>query len=272
MLLAQLTDTHIVGATNEVELYVDNNRRLTQAVDRLNAETVQPDAVLVTGDLTENGTSDEMDLLVAELARLRAPVLPLPGNHDRRETFRSAFDMAWASNSADQEHLSWVAPLNSPNESVRVIGLDTVVPGSHGGAFDRERELWLRTVLADAPDQPTVIAMHHPPFASGIQWMDEMGLLGADAFAAVVSEFQNVVRILCGHLHRPMTTTIGGVTTTVGLSTAHHVELNLDPGATGEVIRDPAGYQLHYFNGSRWVTHNRHIDTGEEAFAPKWQD
>ncbi len=271
MLLAQLTDTHVVGAANEVELYVDNNRRLAQAVDRLNAETVQPDAVLITGDLSENGTPEEMNVIVAELDRLRAPVLPLPGNHDRRDTFRSAFDMKWASENSDQTHLSWVVSLDSASEPVQVIGLDTVVPGCHGGAFDHERELWLGAVLADASDCPTVIAMHHPPFNSGIHWMDEMGLVGADAFADLVSDHPNVVRILCGHLHRPITTTVGGVTTTVGLSTTHHVGLNLDPNATPEVIRDPAGYQLHYFNGSHWVTHTRHIDTGEESFVPKWQ-
>lgn len=267
MLLAQLTDTHIVGPANTVELYVDNNHRLTQAVNRLNAETVQPDAVLVTGDLTENGSAEEMELIAAELARLQAPVLAIPGNHDRRETFQDAFPVP-AVDDASNDHLSWVTELSKGHSSLRIVGLDTVIPGEHGGAFDSVRADWLGRVLDEKPDQPTVIAMHHPPFASGIGWMDAYGFIGADKFAEVVSGRENVQRVFCGHLHRAITATVGGVTATVGLSTVAHIELNLAPNAPMEIVRDAPGYQLHNFDGAHWVSHNRHFATGEEPFAP----
>jgi len=237
MLLAQLTDTHVVDSTDlSLVQFVDNNDRLRLAVDRLNAESVQPEAVLATGDLTDSGSEAELAELTTQLDRLNAPLLALPGNHDVRDGFREAFAMPWADN-----HLSWVVELNG----LRIIGLDTLLPGSHGGIFDAERAEWLTNALNDSGDNPTVIAMHHPPFNSGIGAMDRMGLEGKEQFANVVANRPNLTRIFCGHLHRPMTSTVGGVTTTVCLSTVHHVELNFEPDAPLQVICDPGGYQLH---------------------------
>ena len=265
MLLAQLTDTHILGPDYAGERFVDNNDRLAKAVESLNAETVRPDAVLATGDLTDTGSEAEMALLTELLAPLHVPVLPIPGNHDRRETFRTAFDMPWAT---DDSHIGWVADLGD----MTVIGLDTLLPGSHGGHFDDERLLWLTQALDEAGDRPTAIAMHHPPFDSGIHWMDEMGLEGKDGFVDLVARYPNLTRIFCGHIHRPLVTAVGGVTTTVCLSTVQHVHLDLHPSSTIELIRDPVGYQLHHFNGSGWVTHNRYIETGEAPITPMWAD
>lgn len=263
MLLAQLTDTHILDPEADVERYVDNNERLAMAVARLNAESVRPEAVLATGDLTDHGSEVEMALLADLLAPLEVPVLALPGNHDRRDTFRTTFDMPWVT---DDSHLGWVVDLSE----LRIIGLDTLRPGSHGGLFDAERELWLRGALAESAGRPTAIAMHHPPFDSGVGWMDSMHLEGRERFVDLVSGHDHVTRIFCGHYHRPLTSTIGGVTTTVGLSTVQHIELDLAPNAAVGVIRDPVGYQLHHFDGVNWVTHNRYIDTGEEPIRPGW--
>ena len=263
MLLAQLTDTHILDPNFDGERYVDNNDRLATAVAALNRETVRPDVVLATGDLTDTGSPAEMALLLDLLAPLEIPLLPLPGNHDRRDTFRTSFDMPWAT---DDSHVGWVVERGG----VVLIGVDTLLPGSHGGLIDDERLEWLGAALDHAGDRPAAIAMHHPPFDSGIHWMDAMGLDGRERFAEVVSERPNLTRIFCGHLHRPMVSSVGGVTTTVGLSTVQHVQLDLSPAATVELIRDPVGYQLHQFDGTAWVTHNRYIDTGEQPITPGW--
>lgn len=263
MLLAQLTDTHVLDPASDTERFVDNNERLAMAVAGLNAENVRPDAVLATGDLTDTGSELEMGLLAELLAPLEIPLLPLPGNHDRRDTFRATFDMPWAT---EDSHLGWVVEL----DGLTVIGLDTLIPGSHGGRVDDERLAWLEQALDDVGDRPVAIAMHHPPFASGIGWMDKMGLDGRDRFAELVGRYPNVGRIFCGHIHRPLVSSVGGAVATVCLSTVQHVQLDLAPAADVAVIRDPVGYQLHQFDGVGWVTHNRYIDTGEDPIAPAW--
>lgn len=264
MLLAQLTDTHVLDPTSGEVRFVDNNGRLALAVGSLNAERPRPDLVLATGDLTNDGQPAQMAELMAQLGRLDIPVLALPGNHDDRGLMRAAFDQPWAS----PENLSWSVDVGE----LRIIGLDTTIPRQVPGLFDPEREAWLRSALADArtSGRPTLLAMHHPPFASGISWMDDTMLARADAFESLIRDNPQVTRILCGHLHRPVTAVVGGVATSVGLSTVHHVALSLAEHSDIEMIRDPAGYQLHRFEGGRWVTHTRYIDTDQTAFSPDW--
>ena len=262
MLLAQLTDTHILEPGSNDDHLLDNHERLAAAVTRLGQETVQPRAVLATGDLTDHGTEAEMAMLMELLAPIEAPVLAVPGNHDVRETFRAAFDLPWAS----EDNLSWSVDV----DDLRIIGLDTIVPGSHAGLFDHERRQWLTASLDDAADRRVLIAMHHAPFLSGIGWMDRTALEGREAFAGVVAGRANVERIVCGHLHRPQVATVGGVTTSVGISTAQHIELDLAEGAPVGVICDPGGYHLHHHNQGTWVSHIRYIETGAEVVRPSW--
>ncbi len=264
MLLAQLTDTHILDPESTEERWVDNNGRLTMAVDSINAEAPRPDLVVATGDLTNWGEPGQLAELVRQLARLEIEVLVLPGNHDDRASMKAAFDQPWA----EADHLSWVVD----RAGVRVVGLDTQRPGADGGLFDPEREAWLADALAGADGRATMIAMHHPPFDTGITWMDHDMLPGADRFEVLVAAHPNVTRILCGHIHRPVQSLVGGALATVGLSTVHHVALNLADVSPIELIRDPAGYQLHRFRHGRWVSHTRYIDTAEPAFAPSWAD
>ena len=227
----------------------------------LNAERPRPRAVVATGDLTNNAEPGEIDELVRLLAPLDVPLLPLPGNHDDRDQFRAAFDMPWA-----DDHLSWSVDV----DGVAIVGLDTTVPGDHGGLLDPPREAWLAEALAATADRPTVVAMHHPPFATGIAWMDVGMLERADAFTELIRANRHVERILCGHLHRPVQATVGGVAASVGLSTIHHVNLDLSPDATVELIDDPAGYQLHRYDGCGWVTHTRYVDRDAEPVVPHW--
>jgi len=269
-LLAQLTDTHVVGPDHDGDLYVDNNARLGLAVERLLAESVPADAVVVTGDLTDFGSPEEMETVKELLAPIDAPVLAVPGNHDRRPTFRDTFDLPWA----DQNNLSWVVDLGP----VALVGLDTLVPNQinddgtvdHRGLFDQARAEWLDQALAATAPKPTAIAMHHPPFITGIGWMDKSGLTNRQTFADVVSKHDHVNRIFCGHMHRPITTMVGGALTSTGISTIQQVELNLADSAPIQLICDPPGYQLHVFDNGAWISHVRHFDTGHPVIDPDW--
>lgn len=270
LLLAQVSDTHVVGSGHTGELYVDNNDRLRLAVERLMAETVQPDAVLLTGDLTDLGTAEEMTIVADLLSPLPMPALVVPGNHDLRSSLRAAFAMPWAAD----DNMSWVVDIGP----MTLIGLDTLAVDQidtdgevdHGGNFDETRARWLDDALTATAGRPTALAMHHPPFRTGIGWMDETGLDNRARFAEIVGSHSHLTRIFCGHLHRSITTTVGGVLCSTGLSTIHQVELNLAPNARPQVVCDPPGYQLHLFDDGSWVTHTRHFDTGRAVIDPDW--
>lgn len=261
-LLAHLTDTHVLAFGADEPTPVDNNGRLREAVAKIDGEAPAVHAVIATGDLTADGTPAQYDALAELLAPLRARVLPIPGNHDDRDLLRAVFaDAPWV----DAGHASWVARVGD----IRVVGLDTTDPGRPGAAFDAGREAWLRSVLAEPHAGATVLAMHHPPFLTGIGWMDRSGFAGLERFRAVLSELP-VDRIVAGHLHRPITATVSGVTANVGLSTVEHVELDLAADAGVSMILDPVGYQVLRIEGRNIVTHTRYIATGQRSFRPEW--
>jgi 3',5'-cyclic AMP phosphodiesterase CpdA len=262
VLIAQLTDTHVVAWDTDTELYVDNNARASTAVAMLNDEVPTPSAVVMTGDLVNDARADEYAALADVLAPLAIDLLPLPGNHDDRTLLRATFDaFEWS----DTEHLSWVRII----DGVRIIGLDTTRPGYHGGEFDAERADWLGSRLSVPHEGVTLLAMHHPPFVTGIDWMDRPGFVGLDRFTEIVST-SPVARIVCGHLHRPVGSSVAGVAAQVAMSTVQHVALDLAPEAAIALVRDPVGYQVHRIDGADVVTHSRYIDTGEHPFAPDW--
>ena len=261
MILAQLTDTHVLedGETQ----FIDNNQMLALAIESLNNEYPRPEAVIGTGDLTNWAKPGQYHRLAALLEGLEIPFLPMVGNHDDRAMMKQTFPNApWA----DAEHASWITDVGH----VTVIGLDSTIPGALGAAFDDGRAAWLTAALASTSD-PVVLALHHPPFETGVRWMDAAGFEGVDDLRAIVTEHsERIVRILCGHFHRPLVATFAGVTTSIGLASVHHVGLDLHPEAKPSVIVDPRGYQLHRIDGSDVVTHTRYIDRQEQAFDPGW--
>jgi 3',5'-cyclic AMP phosphodiesterase CpdA len=165
-----------------------------------------PDAVVVTGDLAEDGTDAQYEELERLLAPLEAPLYVLAGNHDDRAAMRRRFGLPGEADEAVQ-YSADLGPL-------RLIALDTTTPGEDPGTLDRGRLDWLDAELAAAPQAPTLIALHHPPIWTGAPALDTMGLAPADrhALAAVVTRHPQVRRLVAGHMHRTMTGELGGRT------------------------------------------------------------
>ena len=267
LLIAQLTDLHVVAPGTDEELFVDNNQRLANAVLRVDQESPQMSAVLVTGDLTNWGHPAEYEALASLLQPLSVPILVIPGNHDDRDLLRATFPaLPWV----DAGHASWSMVIEGAGaSSVRIVGLDSTIPGEPGAEFDAEREEWLRATLDDQADTRTILAVHHPPFNTGIGWMDGSGFIGLDRLAAVLTEYP-VDRIVCGHIHRPITSSIAGIPAQVGLSTVQHIDLDLTPDAGVSLIHEPVGYQILLVSDSGIVVHTRYTETSESPFVPNW--
>lgn len=139
---------------------------------------------------------------------------------------------------------------------MRIIVLDTVVPMHSHGMLCSRRLNWLAERLAQAPQRPTIIAMHHPPFKTGIVHMDEIGLLaGADALEALVRRHANVEHIMAGHLHRTIFRRFGNTVVSTCPAPAHQVEFDLRPEGPSAFNFEPPGYHLHHWTGGRLVTH-----------------
>ena len=143
---------------------------------------------------------------------------------------------------------------------MRIIGLDTLVPGEGGGALCSDRLRWIDCALATAPDRPSLVLMHHPPFVTGISRMDRLGLDGTAAFADIIRRYPQVERIACGHLHRAIESRFAGTVAGTAPSTAHQIVLDLRTDARISFAFEPPGYQLHYWReDAGLVTHTAAI-------------
>lgn len=254
MLMAQITDTHIKPEGVLAYGRLDTAPYLARAVEHLIALKPRPDLVLATGDLVDSGRPDEYRRLHDLLAPLPMPVYLIPGNHDDREALAAAFaDHAYMPRNGG--FIQYVVE----GYPVRLIALDTLVAGEVGGLLCAERLGWLAARLAEAPNRPTVIFMHHPPFDTGIARMDAHGLANAREFADVVGRHRHVQRIVCGHLHRPIQALVGGTLATTAPSTAHQVALDLEDAPLAFTMEPPA-CQLHMWSeGAGLVTHTSYI-------------
>ena len=264
MIIAQISDPHIVapgrlfrcpvlGAApgrERVSCEFDTAPYLARAVAALNALAPRPDIVVVTGDLVDHGEPAEYDRLRGLLAPLAMPYFVIPGNHDAREPLREAF--------RGDGYLPPEGYLQYTIEDypLRLVALDTLIPGEPGGRLCAERLGWLDRALAAQPARPTVILMHHPPFATRITYMDGFGLDNAAGLAEIVLRHNQVERILCGHLHRAIDRRFAGTVAGTAPSTAHQIRLNLVPDARLSFVFEPPGYQLHVWDaGEGLVTH-----------------
>ncbi len=224
-MIAQLSDIHIGGHSQ------GSGERFSMAIDEVNAMTRPPDLALLTGDLTENGADDEWHEFRARLDVLNVPWELIPGNHDRKITALAGHRSVEA------------GPL-------RLVLLDT----SNDTFTDADAE-WLDRELTSHPDEPTIIAIHQPPFETGIWWMDCVGLKGAELVKTVVRRHPHVLKILSGHVHRLIQTNWGScslwVCPSTSVSIAADLDVNHDPAETAEAPT----FSLHAYTGQSIVSH-----------------
>ena len=254
MLIAQITDIHLGFDPDDPAEF--NRRRLDQVLERLCKMDPLPDLLLATGDLTDKGDTDSYRRLKSAFGRCPFPVWPCMGNHDDREGFSKLFPEVPKAGG----FIHYV--IDEERWPVRVIVLDTLEPGRHGGAFCEARAQWLRERLAEEQEKPVLIVLHHPPIETGIPWMTSEP--EADWIARLrqtVAPATNIVGMIAGHIHRPILTSWAGLSLAVVPSTAPQVALDLrpiDPGKPDNramIVADPPAFALHYWNGRELVSH-----------------
>jgi Icc protein len=253
VIVAQISDLHVRVRGKLAYQVVDTSSYLRAAVTHVNALDPPADLVLATGDLTDAGEPGEYRELREILGKLRAPLYVIPGNHDARDDLKAAFGADGYLSKGN--HLSYVIE----DYPLRIIALDSTAPGEEGGHIDEERAEWLDARLRE-DTRPTLIAMHHPPFLTGIQGMDVLGFVGLEQFGEVVSKHRHVERITCGHIHRPITIRVFGTVVTVAPSVAHQLTLDLRDRQPATFTLEPPGFLLHHYSAAGGlVTHVANI-------------
>jgi 3',5'-cyclic AMP phosphodiesterase CpdA len=243
-LLAHLSDPHIGADWADA----DSLAGLAKVVDSVRAIRPGPDAVLVSGDLADHATDAEYEQVKEVLTPLQAPVYVLAGNHDDRRALHRHFNVP----GANGEALQYSVELGP----IRLIALDTARPGEDPGELGSDRLAWLDAELASAPELPTLVAMHHPPFATGVPIWDELGLPAADrrALAEVIERHPQVRRLVSGHVHRTISGQVAGRPALVVPSTYVQARLTI-AGNEIELSDDPPGFAVHVVVDGEVISH-----------------
>lgn len=256
MLIAQISDLHVRPDGVLYQGLVDSNADFARVVAHLNGLDPQPAAILLSGDVVDEGTPAEYAAAHRLLSQLKAPVFAIPGNHDAWGPFRDAF--------ADQPGLPLEGPFNYVIEEcgpVRVVALDVTVPGKHHGEITPQAMEWLARTLSQDPARSTLIMMHQPPFECAVPYLDPYFCRNGQWLAEVVGRYPNVDRVLCGHVHRAMQRRFAGTIACTAPSTTTTIALNLQADAKPASFHEPPGYLLHHWRDGALITH--HVVVGD---------
>jgi 3',5'-cyclic AMP phosphodiesterase CpdA len=245
-----MTDIHIVEEGRTI-IGLDPLARFRMALDHALARHADAAALVLMGDLTHHGLPAQYARLATALADLPLPVLPMLGNHDRREAFLAAFPDAPRTGDG---HVQAVRDLDHH----RLITLDTLdgppyPPGLHAGRLCADRMAWLAEALEGAGGRRVLVFAHHPPYPTGIPGMDAIPLADGGEVLGLLA--RHGAHLFCGHVHRTISGSTAGVPWTMFKSTCHQGPLDLitpdsslaidEPGAYGVILLPPGAVIAH---------------------------
>ncbi|WP_194411120.1 phosphodiesterase [Microbacterium cremeum] len=226
-ILLHVSDTHLRAGGSRLFDAIDGAQRLARALEAVESSGLRPDALIFTGDLADLGEADayrHLRELVEPLAeRLEAQVLWVMGNHDERAAFRTEL----------LGELPGTGTIDRVDEldGLRVITLDSTVPGHHHGELTDGQLAWLADALATPAPLGTILAMHHPPVPSVLPLAASVELLDQSSLADVLRG-TDVRAIIAGHLHYSTFATFAGIPVSVASSTCYAQDLTVPTGGT----------------------------------------
>lgn len=254
--IAQITDLHVTSAKDPLNKR-RNEQRLRQVLKTVHELRPRPIAIIATGDLVDRGEPEEYVELREVMQDCEIPVYYGVGNHDNRIAFLEAFEGPMAR--TDENGFVQYAVDFGP---MRLVMVDTLEQGQNEGGFCEKRAAWLARTLDEAPDQPTCVALHHPPIPSGIQWMDpEPDAPWIRRLADTMRGREQVQVMICGHVHRSYLGLFAG--RVVAAAAATSIQLTLDltavdmehPDGREILVEEPPGYTLVMAESGQLITH-----------------
>lgn len=225
--LLHISDTHLVGGNGPLYGDVDADGRLGELLGQLNSSGVRPDAIVFTGDLADKGEPAAYrklrDLVEPFAADLGAELIWVMGNHDDRAELRRLL-LDEVPSMAPVDHVRLV-------DGLRIITLDTSVPGHHHGEIRATQLAWLAEELATPAPDGTILALHHPPIPSVLDMAVTVELRDQAPLGRVLKG-SDVRAILAGHLHYSTNATFVGIPVSVASATCYTQDLTVAVGGT----------------------------------------
>lgn len=237
--IAQVTDLHLFAKSGQCLLGMPTLRSLQALIEQLRQLDPQPDLLLLTGDLSQDGTIASYDRLQSLLSPLQIPTYWLPGNHDCIEAMERSLTQFCPEKAFTQG--GW-----------RFLLLNSQDPGCVHGRLSIETLHWLDRQLAEHPTLPTVVSLHHPPFAVNSTWLDTSTLQNAVELFSVLDRYPQVKLVVFGHIHQEFQHQRNEVTFLGTPSTCIQFARESDEFALGQ---EPPGFRLiELYSDGTWMS------------------
>ncbi|EMD6372799.1 3',5'-cyclic-AMP phosphodiesterase [Morganella morganii] len=226
--ILQITDTHLFAGETDTLLGINTLRSYHAVLDAIVKQQLPADLIVATGDLVQDQSTRAYQRFTDGIARLPAPCVWLPGNHDYQPSM--AQELAAAGISPSKQVLL--------GDQWQILLLDSQVQSVPHGELSDDQLIWLDNCLAQQPDRHTVVMLHHHPLASGCTWLDQHSLRNSHMLAEVLTRYQNIEGILCGHIHQDLDVMWNGIRMLATPSTCvqfkpHCTNFTLDTAAPG---------------------------------------
>jgi len=192
--ILQITDTHLFAGKHETLLGVNTWASFDAVLDVIAADKRHYDLIVATGDLAQDHSALAYQHFAEGIARLPAPCVWLPGNHDFQPTM---FTTLAASTIADQKQVL-------VGDHWQIVLLDSQVFGVPHGELSEYQLEWLESVLAAEPQRHTLVLLHHHPVPSGCSWLDQHSLRNPHMLDTVLQRYPQARNLLCGHIHQEL--------------------------------------------------------------------
>ncbi|SJN45488.1 3',5'-cyclic-nucleotide phosphodiesterase [Microbacterium esteraromaticum] len=226
--LLHISDTHLRAGGDRLFDLVDGAETLAHTLTALEGAQIAVDAIVFTGDLADlgqRGAYAELRRIVDPFAaRLDARVVWVMGNHDDRSAFREGLLDDPVGDDSPVDRVDDISGL-------RIVTLDSTVPGEHHGEISDSQLAWLEEVLAVPAPLGTILTMHHPPIPSVLPLAASVELRDQHRLAPVLRG-TDVRAIIAGHLHYSTFATFAGIPVSVASSTCYVQDLTVPAGGS----------------------------------------
>lgn len=240
--IIQISDIHLFADKNRELLGVKTEESFQAVVDLIKAQDNDMDFILLSGDLTQDGTHEAYLRVVNMLKSFNVPIYCVPGNHDDSKIMGHVYPRETVSNHRHIILKNW-----------HLILLDSQKPGSVEGYLDQSQLKYLQHCLQTYPEHQAIVVMHHQPLPVGCEWLDKLGVTNAEELWDILSRYPNVHTILFGHVHQTSEQEKNGIKCYSLPSTCIQFKCHQDNFGLDEI---PPGY--------RWIKlyDDKRIETG----------
>ncbi len=249
--LLQITDTHLFVDDDGSLLGVNTTESFAAVVDAILEKPIDFDAILATGDISQDHTQESYQKFIEGIQPLQKPCFWLPGNHDYRRNMASVLPVSQIR----------CVPHFFVGDSWQVILLDSQVEGVPHGRLKQDQLTLLDELLSHYPEKHTLVLMHHHPVLVGSAWLDQHTLKESDNFWQIVAKHDNVNAVVCGHVHQDMDVMVDGVRVIATPSTCVQFKPDSDDFALD--LLSPGWREISLFDNGSIETEVKRLENGQ---------